>query len=349
MARIASKAKAGFYATPESVLGHIKKALKIEGRANFLDPCCGEGKALANLADGLEAVTYGIELDKKRALTAKSLLDHLLYGDALTEVSCSRGVFELLFLNPPYDWLKKDNAKSERMEYAFLRRFLYQLTTTGTLIFVIPYHVLIQCCGILARNFSPIKIYVFPDEEYQAFHQCVVVGRRNLKIPPETVKGLRAKLFAYGRLEPEEFQKTFPPTSFMDEIRLEGKARLVSLFRSERIDPDVWYPVVRKKSLVDTVLKQNVPRELTVIRSLAPLQNAHLALTLASGYLDGEIADENERLVIRGIIQKDKAVNRVDQRTNSKDEKYSLVRVREHYVLQIKVLDLKAGELFEIK
>ena len=52
MARLGSQAKAGFYPTPEKVCGQLKQLLDIEEDARLLDPCCGKGKTLANLAAG---------------------------------------------------------------------------------------------------------------------------------------------------------------------------------------------------------------------------------------------------------------------------------------------------------
>ena len=63
MARLRSQAKMGYYPTPETVLGLIKKMVKIEGdpsQFSALDPCCGTGEFVRAMPDGVK--TYGIEL-----------------------------------------------------------------------------------------------------------------------------------------------------------------------------------------------------------------------------------------------------------------------------------------------
>jgi len=56
----------GYYPTPVDVVARVKEMLHMPEGARLLDPCCGEGEALALLADGTGASTYGVELDKDR-------------------------------------------------------------------------------------------------------------------------------------------------------------------------------------------------------------------------------------------------------------------------------------------
>lgn len=86
MARLGSRAKAGFYPTPGKVCGQLQQILDIEEDARVLDPCCGEGKTLANLATGACCSTYSIELDHHRASEARKRLSQVLWGDSLVEI-----------------------------------------------------------------------------------------------------------------------------------------------------------------------------------------------------------------------------------------------------------------------
>ena len=53
----------GYYPTPVSVVERVKSFLKFpEERVTVLDPCCGEGLAVKELVEGVNATTYGIEL-----------------------------------------------------------------------------------------------------------------------------------------------------------------------------------------------------------------------------------------------------------------------------------------------
>lgn len=98
----------GYYPTPPDVAERIGSFLRYpEGNVNLLDPCCGEGLALSTLADGAHATTYGIELDGHRAELAKQNLDHVLKC-SYEDTRISNNAFSCLFLNPPYDWEKRE-------------------------------------------------------------------------------------------------------------------------------------------------------------------------------------------------------------------------------------------------
>src|SRR6185312_17529990 len=84
------------------------------GTMRILDPCCGEGVALAECKQHLgQANTraYGIEYDEERAWHAKSLLDRCIYGD-FQRCGIGQRQFGLLFLNPPYGDLA-DTSRSD--------------------------------------------------------------------------------------------------------------------------------------------------------------------------------------------------------------------------------------------
>ena len=59
MARLASTEKAGFYPTPARVVDMIASMVHPGIGAVILDPCCGEGDALAALGKAWGAVTVG--------------------------------------------------------------------------------------------------------------------------------------------------------------------------------------------------------------------------------------------------------------------------------------------------
>jgi hypothetical protein len=85
--------KAGYFPTDEVTLQRIGQMLKLPptGLVRMIDPCCGEGTAIADLRhmladqkeEGVTATTeaLGIELDPERAWHAKKLLDRVLHTD----------------------------------------------------------------------------------------------------------------------------------------------------------------------------------------------------------------------------------------------------------------------------
>jgi hypothetical protein len=67
----------GYYPTPASLLDAISSYLNSDpaGVTRLLDPCCGEGEALAHIAARLDASeTWGAELSPARAAIAANVL-----------------------------------------------------------------------------------------------------------------------------------------------------------------------------------------------------------------------------------------------------------------------------------
>jgi len=106
--RLAGQAQLGYFPTPETQLPLIASWLSLAGGDNnlvrALDPCVGEGCALAYLAEriGKGVTTYGIELSPQRAEEAGRLLDHVL-NTAFENAVLTDEMFSLVFTNPPYD------------------------------------------------------------------------------------------------------------------------------------------------------------------------------------------------------------------------------------------------------
>ena len=129
--RLAAQAKGGFYPTPERVVDLLAELIHIPTGYGYhyrnretlciLDPCCGAGEALAQLAerldrpDALPIETYGVELHRERAQEAEERLDRALASD-LFATSIANGAVGLLLLNRPYDY----DLEDKRTEHAFL-------------------------------------------------------------------------------------------------------------------------------------------------------------------------------------------------------------------------------------
>src|SRR5580700_8946107 len=96
--------KAGFFPLPLAEAERIRRFLQFEeGHTPALDPCVGEGAALAVIASGRDVTRYGIELDAYRAERARTACNEIIQGNAL-DVTCAVGSFSLIYENPPYDW-----------------------------------------------------------------------------------------------------------------------------------------------------------------------------------------------------------------------------------------------------
>lgn len=187
--------KNGYFPTDEESIRRIANLLAMpeKGSVRMLDPCCGEGSALADIrhlltaergsAAGAEA--FGIELNPERARHAKQLLDRVIQADVHDVIVKPRSM-GLLFLNPPYGFGVSDQAaqrslladaeKAERLERTFLRKTVPYLAYGGVLVYIIPHYALDdEIRGYLVRNFEDLRVFIAPERR---FRQCIVIGRR---------------------------------------------------------------------------------------------------------------------------------------------------------------------------
>ncbi|WP_260440251.1 DUF6094 domain-containing protein, partial [Pseudomonas aeruginosa] len=101
----------GYFPTDEPTLERTLSALAPSpGAMSILDPCAGEGVAIAEAAHALgreQVQAFAVEYDAERARHARQLVDRCIHGD-LMDTLISRQSFGLLWLNPPYGDLSKD-------------------------------------------------------------------------------------------------------------------------------------------------------------------------------------------------------------------------------------------------
>ena len=290
--------------------------------------------------------THGIELDHQRAHEARSRLTKVLWGDALTEMQVSPNAFGLLYLNPPYDDGVSDGAKSQRLEVQFLRRYLGTLQQGGYLVLVIPYYILKHCAKPLARYFK-VQVLGFPKDEFQAFRQCIVFGRKKLLVPKEETEQTQTHLKELAAMEPDDFMdevetlECIAPVS----ITVPTPVKPLTTFMARNIDPLEAIPLVRKAGIVKNVLAELTPRKNNEIRPLTPLENGHLALMLAGGYMNGAIEKDGRQLVIKGGVHKSEKV--INVRENDSGE--GSITTRDQYIPTVKVIDMQTAELITVQ
>ncbi|WP_044102093.1 DUF6094 domain-containing protein, partial [Xanthomonas citri] len=250
--------KAGYFPTDESTLARVLSALAPDsGPMCILDPCAGEGVAIAEAAHALgraQVTAYAVEYDGERAAHARSLVDHCLHGD-LMDTMVSRQAFGLLWLNPPYGDLSKDangnigyqGQGRARLEKLFYQRTLPLLQYGGVLVFIVPSYVLdAELVGWLTRHFDGLRVYRAVETQ---FKQVVVFGRRTRQreLVSEPAAAARDLLLRIGHgdvqadelpidwpflpycvptspCEPEHFYRvTMEPGQFAEEVgRLRG-------------------------------------------------------------------------------------------------------------------------------
>ncbi len=183
--RLAGQAQLGYYPTPETQLPLIASWLKLENdhpkSLRALDPCAGEGFALAYLAGqlGRTVTTYGIELSPQRTEEASQRLDHVL-NTAFENAVLTDETFSFLLVNPPYDG-ETATGGGERMEFIFLNAGTKLLVRGGVLVYIIPEkRVSEKIARHLAGWYESLRCFRFAGEDYERFKQVVIFGTRRL-------------------------------------------------------------------------------------------------------------------------------------------------------------------------
>lgn len=313
--RLAAQKKMGYYPTPPEIAHIIPSFLKPDEKGKvyrLLDPCCGKGTALNIISQKLSEKyrfkkfkTYGVELDLQRYTEAQAMLNHTIHADALTETRISNEYFSLLFLNPPYDWEQESEetyySNSTRYELSFLQKYTEKLRPDGILVFIVPFSFLSRysCCSFLTSNYSHIKIFKFPAELYKPFKQIVIFARK------QTLPYDHQLFKTISELKEEEIEEItevtrpfyeLPPSNILKEPR----------FTSVRFDPEQVAKEVETHGI-------NIEEEINPatgltdsIRPLMPLRKGHMALLLASGFMDGILEKDGKKLVIKGFTKTDK-------------------------------------------
>ena len=191
--RLAAQSKGGFYPTTPRVVDLIAQLIRVPSGYYYrnrevlriLDPCCGAGEAVAQLAERLSqpgsapVETCGVELHRDRAEQAEGRLDRTLAAD-LFQTSIANGAFGLAFVNPPYD----HDAEKKRTEHSFLVHYTRYLTENGLLVFIVPRRRLAVSARYLAAHYQRLRCWAFPDPERQVFDQVVLAGYRKMEPQP---------------------------------------------------------------------------------------------------------------------------------------------------------------------
>lgn len=193
--RLEGQAKLGYYPTPDTTLRHILTWLsineegllpKVDLRRRYLDPCCGQGEALAAIAHAHgPAETYGIELSDVRAREAAHVLTHTL-NTGYEYAVITDETFSLILLNPPYDG-EEVTGGGARMEETFLLTTTSRLVPSGVLIYLIPHaRINEKIARHIAGWYRDVRCFKLPEEEYAIFKQVVIFGIRRADYQPPT-------------------------------------------------------------------------------------------------------------------------------------------------------------------
>ena len=335
--------KMGYFPTPLTMTAKIRQRLQFTDSARLFDPCCGEGDALLDLAQGAgaECVTYGIELDGYRAGEASHKLDHVVctgYERARVEPAS----MQLLYLNPPYDAQSGLGGLAMRKELLFLRDLSKFVAPEGILVFVIPRNTLgSEMVNALFQRYTDLAVYRFDDDEYQAYKQVVVFATRrtkNLTSSKEMSDAERTaknELLAYGKDETL-------PMPYLDE----ADGRSWTIPSADDLDTDILF---RGYILDDNELRQDLKLseaftiagnmlmgddvDVKLQRPLLPYRRTHMATLIAAGVLNGSIGIGENRHMVIGMTRK-----KVDREITTNENGDELIIDTESYVTAVRTI-----------
>ena len=342
--RLAAQAKGGFYPTPPRVVDLIAGLIDTPGgyhhrnreTLRILDPCCGAGEAVAQLAEHLggpsrlSIETYGVELHRDRAEAAEGRLDRALAAD-LFQTSIANGAFGLAFVNPPYDWDQED----KRVEHAFLTHCTRYLAEGGLLVFIVPRHRLAVSARYLATHYGRMRCWAFPDPEREVFDQVVLMGYRKADPSYDAYAEEEVREWAEGepeRMESSRYAVFSAPAAPTGDI----------LFTTRTVDPLAAAAEARRSGLwasaevTDTLWPAGDART----RPLMPLRRGHMAMLVAAGFLDNLCLEaDGRRILVKGRTSKEMVL------VESTPDKETY---RERLKTTVVALGLEDGEIIDI-
>ncbi len=354
-------AKNGYYPTDSATMAMIVKKLMPcqQGRMRMIDPCAGEGVALAECRqvlhhpDALQTVeTFAVEYNQERSVQAKKLLDRCLLGDFQDTIITPRS-FGLLFLNPPYGDLVNDKAQTgdnglakgkKRLEKLFYQRSVRLLQYGGVMVLIVPHYTLdAEFRKWLAAGFDQVSVCLAPE---QRFKQAVVMGvRRRSSMTDKAFQTTLSRLEQFCEkcgeeivqsvdYWPDELCYRIPPAD-AGEIRFNALRLDLPQLRDEIEKYPCLWPQFSLQ--MNTLKKGHRP-------PLMALSDWHLALALAAGQVSGLVHsnDGSKTYVIKGDTFKDKK-QVVAQEAQGGGEFKEIRTSLDVFVPQIKAIDFTVG------
>ncbi|MBR5704549.1 MAG: class I SAM-dependent methyltransferase [Deltaproteobacteria bacterium] len=357
--------KNGYFPTNEETLARLQTAIAPadDGKAmRLLDPCCGEGAALADLAHGLafntadqpQIETLGIEFDRERAWHAKGILTRCIHADIHDVVVKPRSC-GLLFLNPPYGFGVKDtenlrrDEKAERLERTFLKKAVPWLQPGGILVYIVPFYALDEEIRIyLASHFTRLTFWMAPEQRFQ---QCVILGVKGKVTHPR-----KEVLDMLKDAQEGKFKEQVLPEVWQEEPYEVPSVRESEFnFHAVRMDGEQLADELKRHhcnllwNTFDTTFSQ---ARAAHRRPLRDMTQWHLALALAAGQVTGCITSKTGRtLLIKGDTFKTKK-NTVSVDVDEKGNTKQTVTMLDQFVPVINAIeftpDHRLGQIVKI-
>jgi len=297
MARLESEAKGGYYPTPTVEMEYILKRIKAhEGNTiSVLDPCAGKGHALKQIKQHLLGfkclpTTYGIELEKSRALEAKENVDHVL-ACGYEETRISHDAFSFLYLNPPF--MESRGVRAEAIFFRDLTMPDSYMSVGSLIVLNLPQYVLDSVAKLIATRLENVRVYRFSDENYSMFRQVIVYGYRKASGRGRDTE-LEDWLVELSTAHPDVLPKLDDPD--WDEVQyiVPSQKRSVEIFSTTIVEPEDIMKSINEVNFYDKVFSrvEDVRLQNGQIKQPAmPLKITHMVQAIQSGALPEHMGD----------------------------------------------------------
>ncbi|MDH5181133.1 MAG: DUF6094 domain-containing protein [Gammaproteobacteria bacterium] len=350
--------KNGYFPTDSETTARVLSALipATSGTLRILDPCVGEGVALAECKHHLDdhrVQTFGVEYDLERAWHAKEILDHCIHGD-IQDCNLGQRQFGLVWLNPPYGDLVADKGSTgdrlggkgrKRLEKLFYRMSFPALQYGGIMVLIIPRYSLDKELAIwFTTHFQRIQVFDAPE---QRFKQIVLFGVRcHTQDTPVRNDKIRQHLIAIGLGEQEAaiLPEVWEETPYVVPAAPGGEVK----FHYAKLDTaQLQAEIQRHRCLWDQFdLKFRHPALEHHRRPLCQLSNWHLALALAAGQVSDVVHSKDGRMfLIKGGTHKEK-LREAKSEIQADDSVVNTTVLTDKFVPTIRAIDFTPGPEF---
>ncbi|WP_242057298.1 DUF6094 domain-containing protein [Guptibacillus hwajinpoensis] len=347
MSHIGNKLRSGFYKTPDLQGNYLSKLIEVKGDCSFLDPTCGEGEILHQLAAAVRSedcsiTTYGVELDKARAQEAEQLLDNCLNAP-IESMVISNDAVSLLYLNPPYDFSMKalGDDGAERKEWTELVRNVRYLKEKGLMLYTIPSYRFAdkKIARYLATHFYNVGIVRFSEEDYHDFQQCIFIGNKKTGNHNQ----FNQKLFDFlTMMDREEFvQKNVTPINLMvgrNKWEVPPGVTELKTFYTKLESKENFYEGISTSKGFAAFKARSKPKQLVIGGDpCLPINQGQMALLLASGAVNGEVGEGDHYHLVQGLelVTKD---NEEEVRHHDSGGKTIITKSRTKRSVSVKVI-----------
>jgi SAM-dependent methyltransferase len=340
--RLEARLKLGFFPLPIPEAERIHRFLRFpEQQCPALDPCIGDGVALAKITPDAKVLRYGIELDTYRAEQARSLAGEVIQGNCF-DVQCPVDSFSLIYLNPPYDF-ELGEQNSQRMERLFLEHVYRWLKPGGVLVFVIPGTRIGECSAWLSIQFRDVRVYRLTEPESVRYKQVVAFGVRRTRHERERLRDndiTRARQWYAGLARDAERLAPLPLELDREYLVPPGEpVRMV--YRGLPLD-----------EIEDLLPKSGAYRQAAPVllaqepdisgRPLTPLHGGHVGLLCTAGMLNGIFGEGEARHIATW-----QSIKLVD-RTEEEEDGATVVREKERFSNEL-TLVFSTGQIATLK